>query len=449
MDAEPRRAEGTAALGRRPAPALRWRWLLLARAGWWAVAALSLAYFATRLPGRFPPHTFHSIVLSPTTSAPAPAAVVAEGLVRLGLSPAAHAGFAYALVAVRAAAFYLAAALLVWRRPAEPMALLVALLLVALNGGDTAPATLHALAAVHPLRAAAGLALSVLANTLLVWLFLLFPDGRFRPGWARPVAAGWLLVFLATNFLTGNPLDLATWPPVLVAGFFLAVLGVAVYAQVWRYRHVSGPVARQQAKWVAVGLTAALGNFAVQVALGTLLPPGWPAARPAQAVLADLLLHGVEVLAFLAIPASLAVAILRHRLFDIDVIIRRTLIYGALTAALAALYVGGVALLQQLLRPLLGRDNPLAVVASTLTIAALFHPLRRRIQGFIDRRFYRRKYDAQQTLAAFGATLRDETDLERISADLLAVVQETMQPAHVSLWLRPPEGRAGGPERTA
>ena len=143
------------------------------------------------------------------------------------------------------------------------------------------------------------------------------------------------------------------------------------------------------------------------------------------------------MLGLIGVPVSMGVAILRYRLYEIDLIINKTLVYGSLTAILALVYFGSVTFLQYLFSLLTGRANTIAIVATTLAIAALFSPLRRRIQGFIDRRFYRRKYDAARTLEAFGAKLRDETDLERISEDLVEVVNETMQPANISLWLRP------------
>jgi hypothetical protein len=136
------------------------------------------------------------------------------------------------------------------------------------------------------------------------------------------------------------------------------------------------------------------------------------------------------------LPVSVGIAVLRYRLYDIDLIINRTLVYGSLTATLVAVYLGGIVLLQRLFVVLTGEKSTLALVASTLLIAALFTPLRRRIQSFIDRRFYRRKYDARKTLEAFSAKLRDETDVDVLNDDLVGVVRETMQPAHVSLWLR-------------
>jgi hypothetical protein len=145
-------------------------------------------------------------------------------------------------------------------------------------------------------------------------------------------------------------------------------------------------------------------------------------------------------LSFLLVPFSISVAVLRSHLFDIDVLINRTLVYGSLTAMLIELYLSGILVLQRLFIALTGEESALAVVASTLVIAALFNPLRRHTQSFIDRRFYRNKYDAAKTLEAFSATLRDETDLDALSDDLVGVVRETMQPVHVTLWLRPDTG---------
>jgi hypothetical protein len=155
---------------------------------------------------------------------------------------------------------------------------------------------------------------------------------------------------------------------------------------------------------------------------------------------------GITLLAIglVGTPIAVGIAISRHRLYEIDTLINRTLVYGALTAALALLYFGGIVLLQSVFVALTGQQSTLAVVASTLLIATLFNPLRRRIQAFIDRRFYRRKYDARKTLEAFYAKLRDETDLDRLGVDLVEIVSETMQPAHASLWLRRDSGAKSG-----
>jgi hypothetical protein len=182
---------------------------------------------------------------------------------------------------------------------------------------------------------------------------------------------------------------------------------------------------------------AALGGYGVFTALDLLFQ---------SALLASLLGNTAFFVLMLLIPISIAVAILRYRLHNIDLLINRTLVYGTLTATLVALYFSGIVVLQRVFVALTGEKSTLAVVASTLTIAALFNPLRRRLQGFVDRRFYRKKYDAAKTLEAFSAKLRNETDLDALSNDLVGVVRETMQPAHVSLWLRTDTGSKGQQE---
>jgi hypothetical protein len=162
-----------------------------------------------------------------------------------------------------------------------------------------------------------------------------------------------------------------------------------------------------------------------------------PAATGGANTLWENLLEDAVTLSFAGVPVAVGIAILRYRLYEIDILINRTLVYGSLTATLVAIYFGGIVVLQRLLVVLTGERSTLAVVASTLLIAALFNPLRRRIQSFIDRRFYRRKYDARKTLEVFSAKLRDETDLEALNSELVGVVRETMQPKHLALWLRP------------
>jgi hypothetical protein len=219
----------------------------------------------------------------------------------------------------------------------------------------------------------------------------------------------------------------------------MIVLG-AVYAQIYRYRYVSAPTERQQTKWVLFGFLlwlVLMGILAVPYGIEMSLPSGSP--LPWWSLVGS---AGWWV-ALTIVPLSLSIAVLRYHLYDIDVLINRTLVYGSLTVMLALVYFGGVTATQAVLQTLTGQQSTLAVVASTLAIAALFVPLRRRVQGFVDRRFYRRKYDARKTLEVFSAKLRDETDLEALNNELVGVVRETMQPVHVSVWLRPQTAQKG------
>jgi hypothetical protein len=209
---------------------------------------------------------------------------------------------------------------------------------------------------------------------------------------------------------------------------------ISASSMVVRFRRATGEE-RQQIKWFALAATfAAVGWVALTFTYETELIGA-----------AQLL----QLLSLLIIPLAVGIAFLKYRLYDIDLVINRTLVYGSLTAILALIYFGSVVLLRGLLFGFTGQPSQLTVVVSTLLIVALFNPLRRRIQGFIDRRFYRRKYDATKTLGAFSARLRDETDLDALSHEVVEVVRETMQPVHVSLWLRPdsaPEESRGSGE---
>jgi hypothetical protein len=283
----------------------------------------------------------------------------------------------------------------------------------------------------------------VVSLVLIPFLLLLFPTGRLPARRWRLlvwiVVATGVFVLVAGTFRPdqsslgrvgetygiggggGGAITMLTEAGVyviLVAGL-LSVISVVL-----RYRSAGG-VERQQIKWFAYAAGIIAGCVVFAGLLGLNLPGAWDAL--------------FETVPLVALYAAIGIAILRYRLYDIDIVINRTLVYGMLSALLAALYFGSVAITQAVLRALTGQGQQpqLAIVVSTLVIAALFNPLRRRIQSFIDRRFYRSKYDARKTLEAFSAKLRDETDLDALSDDLVGVVKETMQPAHVSLWLRP------------
>ncbi len=275
----------------------------------------------------------------------------------------------------------------------------------------------------------------------LMLLLLVFPDGRLPSRrwqfivWLALGAAGLGLfaVVVGPTIYAGRVAGNVAWPLSL-----LALLG-SVISLFFRWRG-SGGVERHQLKWLAYT------SVSIAVALLGGVVSGYVSGEHSYptVLILSVAIAGLTI----GVPVAIGVAMLRHHLYDIDVIINRTLVYGSLTALLVAVYIGGVATTQTIFRALTGQEQQpqLAIVVSTLAIAALFNPLRRRIQSFIDMRFYRRKYDARKTLEAFSAKLRDETDLEALNNELVGVVRETMQPAHVSVWLRlelPPRRNEG------
>jgi hypothetical protein len=397
------------------------RWLPFARVAWVAVAVVALGRFVTSVPLRYD-QLAH------------PTAGVRASLAEMGLSAHGYALYNVALDAVFVSVCAAVAVVIFWRRSNDPVALLVATMLVVwgpLNG----LLVLSPNAGIREMSPLVELALDRAPAFIgyVAWMlfFYLFPSGRFVPRWTRWTALCWVLFLGLWNFTPFGP---PTWPLPIFNLCILVLWGSFPVAQLYRYARVSDPIQRQQTKWVVYGIAVAVaGVLATIFTIGAAvdLRPEEVGKRMLSMVLADAFM--------LALPISIGFAVLRSRLFDIDVVINRTLVYGSLTLMLALVYLGGVTATQALFSALTGQQKlpQLAVVVSTLAIAALFNPLRRRVQAFIDRRFYRRKYDARKTLDAFTTRLRDETNLDALSDDLLEVVRETMQPAHASLWLRP------------
>jgi hypothetical protein len=367
-------------------------------------------------------------------------------------------------------AFTIVGALIASRRPENPIGwiCLVAGLfwtLIALDGQYIAYAL--ATTGVVPLPAAVALnqwAWVPPVGLLSIYLILFFPDGKLPSRRWRPLAwfsgAVMVLASLAIALAPGplpdlggvrNPFGLEGHPWIADASNVIPVLLplcalASALGLVLRYRR-SGSEEREQIKWIAfagsfVGLMSLITVFSALV-----FEPLFLDATGTQPLWLGVL-QDVELLSFAGIPVAVGIAVLRYRLYDIDLLINRALVYAPLTATLGATYFAGVIGLQYVFRAITGQGSTLAVVASTLTIAALFNPLRRRVQGFVDRRFYRRKYDAAQTLAAFSARLREETNLDALRDDVMQVARDTMQPEHVSLWLRPdpPQRRSGAQE---
>ena len=388
--------------------------MLIARAAWVAVAVFSIGVWSLATVDAF--------------REPRPSCLEVEcNPVEMGaedLELAEEAGFPTVLVTGSMPALTLAmnlayisvAIFIFWRRSDDWIALLLALTLLVLGTVVFAPVNDVMLRTRPALTPATGL-LQLSAFVAFSLLLYLFPDGRFVPRWTRFFAAPLIAVMVVSEI---GRLFYEAISPLL----FL-MLGTGVYAQVYRYLRVSTPAQRQQTKWVLLGLTCAGAVMLSWVSVFILFPPESPSLSRTYALLAGTpIVFAIGAL----FPVFVTIAVLRYRLWDADVLINRTLVYGALTATIGATYFASVVLLQAAFRTVTDQGGSVAIVVSTLGIAALFQPLRRWLQGG--------RYNAERTLAAFSATARDEVDIERLSEALVAAVKETMQPAHASLWLR-------------
>ena len=415
---------------------LHGRWLVIARILWVALVLLAFGLLAISLP-RLPQALAQ--LQAPCLGQGCTGGLSPDALRTLrgfGVTASAFAAF-YAVVfaLIPLVVWVTVGALLAWRKSDDWMALLVSLFFIlfqvsialfvlnsnGLNSNGLALGAPWWLVLFYPF-----------CQSLAYPVFALFPNGRFVPRWMLwPVIALVASEFLGTFFPSNAVLN--TFGPPIALGLVICLVGSMIY----RYWRGSTLLERQQIKWLAfiIALDVLLNWIGPQL-LSLLFPQS---VGPGSLLRA--LYELLWPLTFLGVPIAVSIAILRYRLWDVDLLIKRTLVYGSLTGLLVAVYVGLIIGLQALVSVLTGQisQSPVVIVISTLAIAALFQPLRHRIQNTIDRRFYRRKYDAARTLAAFSATLRNEVDLEQLRDHLLAVVQETMQPAHVSLWLRQPQ----------
>jgi hypothetical protein len=389
------------------------------------VFALSVGLFLVSIPSHYDAIvSFSDPDLEPAT--------VRASLEASGVSVRFYAVCLLSISTVSTVVWVAVGAIIFWRKADNWIALFASLSLVTFGTLSLAP-SLPALVAESSAVWVPSQLLALTGTLTLYVFYLLFPNGRFVPRWTR-----WAAVLFAMHevfywLFPKSIFNIARSFAILDFVVLTAFACIAIGSQMYRYRYVSSPAERQQTKWVVFGLVSAgLGAIVFELSIS-----GSPLGLfgPQLALALEAGLFG----SLLLIPLSIGVAMVYDRLWDIDIVIRRTLVYGILTASLALVYFGSVAVAQAVFHALTDQEDlpQLTIVVSTLVIAALFSPLRQRIKSFIDKRFYRRKYDARKTLEAFSATLNQETDLDALSDDLVSVVKGTMQPTHVSLWLRP------------
>jgi len=407
---------------------LHGRWLLLARIVWVIVVLLTLGLFVASIPSYLA--FLHIVTATPTIDFGSQLARQdVQQLQVVGLSIDFYAWYSVIFPCIFVIVYSLVGLVLFLRKSENRMALFASFTLVVFSIDAI---NLNAVQTLPSIGNAASMGMNLLGKLSISLFFLLFPSGRFELRWIR-----WLAIVEVT-FWTVNAFIPSSAPPVIeLLNFvlFLIMAGSLIVVQIYRYRRLSSAIERQQTKWVVFGTSLGIGGYL----LGTLVVFGLLREVFNVNVVVFLMFYTFVDGLLLLFPISIGIAILRSRLWDIDIIINRTLVYGSLTVILTLLYFGLIFVLQSLFQGLFKQNNAVAIVISTLFIASLFQPLRHRLQLFIDRRFYRNKYDAAKTLEAFSTTLRNEVDLGQLREHLLTVVQETMQPAHVSLWLRPPE----------
>jgi hypothetical protein len=407
-------------------------WLTLARAAWLLITGVGVVIFAMGVPLLFQQLATTCAGSDCLRNQLAPEALPA--MADIGLTLTGYAVLQLIPTVIFAVVCVAIGALIFWQRSHEVMAYSSSLWLVTF-GLTLFEEEVRATGAAYPWLQPAALGLVWLGGVILLPLFFcIFPNGRFVPRWTK-----WAWLITSAFFVSfGTAAEL--WPAfhaiyVAFAGYLWAIMvlgGIAV--QFYRYRYISTANERQQTKWVIFAFLMTVAALVTMFLINPLFLDF--RVQETENAARNILAAAVSTFAFLTIPLGIGISILRYRLYDIDVIIRRTVQYSIVSAVLAAVYFGSITLIQGSVTAVTGIQSPLAIVLSTLLIAALFNPLRQRVQTFIDRRFFRQKYDAQQVLAQFTQTAGDETDLEELTAELTRVVQETLQPEQVNVWLR-------------
>jgi hypothetical protein len=356
-------------------------------------------------------------------------ATFSAAVARTGLSPLVVAWIILVPALVKILVFSSLGLFIFLRKSNEWLGLLVSFVLVGLSGTFTGD-RFQLLAALPPIWQVVADEAGNLGWLAFFIFLILFPEGRFTPHWMRWVAVSLAIWFVLTEvgtlILSQSP-DWITW-----IGFVL--LALILIGKVYSYRHLSNPIEQQQVRWFLFAVMV----FSVYSTLQYIFVRVFPISpQPGSLeVLSYLILIYLAGFTLLLIPIAIAIAIFRYRLWDIDLIIRRTLVYGVLTAILGLVYFGSVLILQQVFRTMTGQNSPVVVVLSTLVIAALFTPLRRLLQAVIDRRFFRKKYDAAHALEEFGVIARHEVELERLTNQMVGVVEQTVSPERVWVWLK-------------
>lgn len=407
--------------------------LTIARIGWVALATVVVALNIAGIPASYA-QLLIVCQLSATCSRVNLTPAELPLLRTEGLTLQSYAAFQVGWVALGAFTFILVGLLIFLRRSSSRMALFASITLVLFGGSigrTAAEGLLGAFVVSGGLLGLLAIDVKFLGTVGFPVLFYLFPSGHWAPRWTR-----WLVVPIVIDglLLVVVPQVIQERYTVALNLFFVAIVTLTIIAQVYRYIAVSTPAERQQTKWVVYGFTLGVSAFgAITVLTSIVFPQAF--ASPLGSLFTNICIGT----AMSMVPVSIGIAILRSRLFDIDILIKRTLIYGVVTATLATLYLIGVVGLQGIVRPMTGQQGqqPWMIVLTTLVIAALFTPLRRGVQEVVDQRFYRSRYNATRTLERFTASLRSDVDLASLTEHLVDVVDETMRPAHISLWLRP------------